>query len=252
MDRIMRWYARQLLRPTVRIIVLVVFTVLFGLCVWSTTQLTQEFNVEDYVPEDSYTQPFMKAIDEYSTLVVPLAVYFRNVNQSDPYVQKQMRDFIDDVTDLPQVGKPPEYCWVRDMYDVLNAGNDFDSTEIDESSKLHAVGDSHRQQLADMAAALEHGNYTFEEKLDIVLKLPGIRDVYGGDIVQDPDTLQITASRCYIFIRNLDLKDIKEQIDMLHDQRDLTMEQPINQNREGEELPFFTFDWLYYYWQLVR
>lgn len=60
-QRIMRWYASQLLRPKVKILVLVVFAGLFGWSVWRTTLLTQAFNVEDYVPADSYTKTFFSS-----------------------------------------------------------------------------------------------------------------------------------------------------------------------------------------------
>ena len=52
-QRIMRWYANQLLRPKVKGLVLVVFSGLFAWSIWRTTLLRQAFNVEDYVPEDS-------------------------------------------------------------------------------------------------------------------------------------------------------------------------------------------------------
>jgi hypothetical protein len=252
MDRFMKWYACHLLRHQVKATVLVVFLALMAASIFFTSQLTQEFNVEDYVPQDSYTQPFLKALDSYSTLVVPMAAYFRNVDQSDPDIQQQMRDFIDDIVALPQVGQPPEYCWVRDMQEVLNSGQNA-TAQISASSSLAAVPEAQKQQLAAMSEALQKGNFTFEEKVEIVLNIPGIRDVYGEDVVRDEETGEITASRCYIFVRHLDIHDINEQIDMLLDQREVTMEQPINQLPEHQgEIPFFTFDGLYYYWQLVR
>lgn len=247
-DRIMRWYSYQLLRPTVRVVVLVVFLGIFGLNVWSTSQLTQEFNVEDYVPDDSYVKPFLSALEEYSPLKVPMAVYFRYVNQSDPLIQKQMIDYIDEISALPQIGRPPEYCWVRDMYSLLNAGEDA-AGQVQNSAMLSGATDSQKEQLALMSEALQNGDYTFEEKMQIVLSIPGVQDVYGEDIVQDPETLEITASRCHIFLRHLELNDIKEQIEMLHDQHKITSEQPINQGKD--DFPFFSFDDLFYYWQLV-
>ena len=60
-QRIMRWYANQLLRPTSKAFVLVLFTGLTAWTVWRTTLLTQAFNVADYVPEDSYTRTFFSS-----------------------------------------------------------------------------------------------------------------------------------------------------------------------------------------------
>ena len=46
MDRIMRWYAKQLLRPVVKVVVVIVFLACLGLNVYSTTKLEQQFNIE--------------------------------------------------------------------------------------------------------------------------------------------------------------------------------------------------------------
>ena len=60
-QRIMRCYAKQLLRPRVKQFVLALFLGLFVLCFYKTTQLKQAFDVADYVPADSYTKDFFPA-----------------------------------------------------------------------------------------------------------------------------------------------------------------------------------------------
>lgn len=67
-QRIMRWYADQLLRPTMKVIVLVVFAGLFAWSMWRTTLLRQAFNIEDYVPADSYTKTFFSSRTFYHCL----------------------------------------------------------------------------------------------------------------------------------------------------------------------------------------
>jgi len=57
-QRMMRWYANQLMRPSIKVLVLVVFSGLLALCAYKTTQLEQKFDVADYVPADSYTKEF--------------------------------------------------------------------------------------------------------------------------------------------------------------------------------------------------
>ena len=282
MDRFMRWYSDKLLRPAVKVVVIILFLVFFGLSLWSTTKLEQQFNIEgtissgrggigpwrrlqcghllhsvvmfllaDYVPKDSYTQPFLQALDEYSNFVVAMGVYFRGVDQSDENIQRQMLQFVDDLSALPQVGQQPDFCWIKDMHKVLSEGDNAMEQIAMSSTLSSTITEAQAEQLAFLADILKQGNYTFEEKVDIVLNIPEIRDVYGEDIVRDEEG-RITASRCYIYIRHLDLKDIKEQIDVLLDQRAVTLAQPINQLPENkDELPFFTFDDLYYYWQLV-
>ena len=46
-ERFIDWYASFLLRPFVKIGVLVPFSALLGLCAWSTTKLKQDFDVQD-------------------------------------------------------------------------------------------------------------------------------------------------------------------------------------------------------------
>lgn len=46
MDRIMRSYAKQLLRPAVKVVVILAFLVLLGLNIYFTTNLEQQFNIE--------------------------------------------------------------------------------------------------------------------------------------------------------------------------------------------------------------
>jgi hypothetical protein len=210
----------------------------------NATQLTVRIYL-DYIPKDSYARSFLGALEDYTNIRVPMAVYFRDVDQSDPEIQRQMRDFIDDISNLQQVGNGPDACWVRDMYEILNV--------VPNSSALREGHvDSDGGKIAFLAKFVQHANITFEERLDVMLGVPVIRDVYGSDIVRDDDG-HITASRCYILVRHIDLSNINEQIDMLHEQRFVTMEQPINQLPENrKDMAFFAYDELFAYWQLVR
>jgi hypothetical protein len=46
MDRVMRSYARQLLRPAVKVVVIIAFLVLLGVNIYFTSKLEQQFNIE--------------------------------------------------------------------------------------------------------------------------------------------------------------------------------------------------------------
>lgn len=259
-QRIMRWYGQQLLRPWIKKLVLGTFIGVFVICLWRTTMLTQEFVVTDYVPEDSFTGSFMSAHDRFSSLKVPMTVYFRDVNQSDPMMQQHMINYIDALSELPQIQQPPDFCWVRDLKNFMNGdfSDKMDEKEIEDAKSF--------------VAAIQAGNKTFSEQIDIVLKVPTLRDVYGGDIIRDEHG-EITASRCFLFVRHIDLHNIKEQIQLLIDQRTITQhfqpelmvgssdwnssttENKHNDNDGGKdkkdtEWSFFTFDSLYYYWEL--
>lgn len=163
----------------------------------------------------------------------PVTVYFRNINQMDEDMQKQMVDYVNALEDLPQLGSSPEpstndsgngkgnnhktnstginkdeiqpFCWVRDFPKL----------------KEEFVGDN--PNLLSMLSDL-----SFVKQLDMALKEPLFREVYGRDIIRDSEG-NITASRCSLFISNLDMKNIHEQIALLEDQRMVTQAQPINQ-----------------------
>lgn len=241
-QQIMAWYGRQLLRPISKVLVLVAFASLFGFSVYRTTLLTQEFNIEDYVPKDSYTKPFFEALDEYSSIKVPMAVYFRNVNQSDPTIQDQMRNYIEELSQLPQIRHEPDFCWVRDL-NAFMKGQIFDTMDEEEA-----------KQAKEIAAIIQYGNKTFTQQLDMVMNIATIRDVYGSDIVRDKEG-GIKASRCYLFVRYIDLKSVRDQVSLLQSQREITeRSQPMltaEQKATSEGLSFFTFADLYYYWELV-
>ena len=57
-ERFMAWYARMLMRPKVRNAVILFCLALFGVCLYGTSQLSQKFDPQDYVPDDSFIQGF--------------------------------------------------------------------------------------------------------------------------------------------------------------------------------------------------
>jgi len=58
-EKIMAWYARKLVTPPVRNSVLFLCTVLFAVCLYSTSQLEQKFEASDYVAKDSYVRGYL-------------------------------------------------------------------------------------------------------------------------------------------------------------------------------------------------
>lgn len=56
----MSWYANKLVMPIVRNNILVFCLILFGFCIYGTSQLEQKFEPQDYVPSDSYTHGFFE------------------------------------------------------------------------------------------------------------------------------------------------------------------------------------------------
>ena len=192
----------------------------------------------EYVPDDSYLRNTYSSLDKYSSVVRPIGVYFRNINQMDEEMQRQMIDYVNDLEMLDQIGGPSNislsepatpdgmrpFCWIRDIREIEKG--------IDDPIISSAVA-----------------NLTFSEKLEFALSGKIFREVYGQDIIRD-DSGVVTASRCILFLKNLDLQSVEAQIEMLLDQRNVTKAQPINQTPEHRaEWAFFSFEKMFFYWE---
>lgn len=104
---------------------------------------------------------------EYSALVLTFEVFFRHVDQSDPAIREQMRDYIHRLAKLPQVGKLPEGCWVLDFEPYLQG----DISKLDFSG----MDEAQANQATFLVNALQSGNFSFKETMGIVLDIPEIR-----------------------------------------------------------------------------
>lgn len=225
-DRFMRWYAGQLMRPLVKVIVLVGFTAFLGFCSYSATKLIQSFRPAEFMPDDSYAADFLFAIENYFDRSLRFPAYFRYVDQSDPKVQDQMLDFIDKMVEIPAFGVEPEYCWIRDFRQL----KDGEFPGFEEYSWIF------------------NSNLTFSQELDILLADPAIQGVFGSDIARDKDG-NIQVSRCPLSLNNLSIDIVQDQVDALADIKRLIAEHPINQgSKEGDEA-FFAFDLIFFLWE---
>ncbi|CAB9526306.1 Pick type protein homolog 1B [Seminavis robusta] len=219
-ERFMAWYARKLLRPWVKFVVVVLFLGYAGFCSYTTTKLTQEFDFADLLPADSYVKDFLYSIETYTTRVLGVGIYFRgDHDQMDPDMQRQMKNYVDELSALPQFIDDPPFCWFRDFEEFMN------------SSLAKGVG-------------LE--NMTYTEQLDYAFSVPAIKETYGKHVVRN-ESGAITASRCFTYAENVDLKVVKDQIGILQAQREVTARQPINQGTK--DWSFFTFDRVYFIWE---
>lgn len=219
--RFMTWYANKLMNPFPKALVLSIFIYYMGFCVYRTTLLTQEFIVSDFLPQDSYVADYLDAVDDYAIEMVPVGIYFRELNQSDPQVQQEMRDYINDLLELEQLDTPPPFCWVADF------GNETD-------------------QMVSEHLGMDISFLSFNQKLDLALSDSRIRAVYGDDIVRDEHG-NITASRCWINLAKIDFDNVQEQIKMLNDQRAVSYAQPANEGQD--DFRMFTFTDLYFLWE---
>jgi Patched family len=144
------------------------------------------------------------------------------VDQSDPEIQRQMSQYVEELAALPEIGQPPAFFWVRDF------------PLLAKSAEAEALG-------------LDIENLSFNEQIDIALSIPQVRQIYGLDIVRDAYG-NITASRTALVLRNIDFEEVTNQIRMLQKQRDITMAQSANQG--VADMSFFTIDDMYFFWEL--
>jgi Niemann-Pick C1 protein len=217
-ERFMLKYAEHLLRPRVKLTVVLAFTALLCAGAISASRLTQSFSFTDVLPNDSYLTDFFDALDDYTdrSSISP-QIYFRNVDQSDNNIQEQMESYINDLVFMVDaILEPPGFFWLRDFKVFVNNSED---------------------SLAQL---------DFNDQIQAFLTDPVYSELYRDDIVTDSDGTIIT-SRCRIDMDNIDLQDIKQQIDALETQRKVTKAQPINQGQK--DWSFFTFEGIYNIWE---
>ena len=220
--RFMDSYSNFLMKPYVKALVLVVAVAFAGFCAYSTTKFRQEFNVTEMLPSDSYAKAYLAASDKYGQRgwIVPSA-YFRNVDQSDPDVQQQMEDYVNDLVGIDAITTQPPLFWLRHFKTFLAVGSTINETLLE---------------------------LTFNEQLDIFLELenPPFKELYGPHIVRDEETGDIIASRCVLYMDNIDVNSVDSQIKALNEQRAVAMAQPANAGVEN--FNFFCWEYGMFIW----
>jgi len=214
-DAFMVRFAKILLNPVVKVFVVIGFVALAVCSAISATKLRQDFRFQDVLPSDSYITDFMLARNTYSLRShIPTAVYFRNIDQSDIEVQKQMFEYIDELVAIDAVSSYPDFFWLRDFNRFV------DNFTLHESP--------------------------FYEQLDIFFSYDLAQEVYGGDVILD-DKGRIIESRCLIDIGNVDVSSVLSQIDTLASFRSITESQPINQGKS--EQSFLVYSLAFNIWE---
>jgi len=214
-DSFMGHYAEFLLKPVVKVSVILSFIGLGIVCAFSASNLTQAFEFTEVMPSDSYVTDFFDALDLYTVRnsVAPY-LYFRSVDQSNTNVQEQMEAYVSEMVGIEAVLEPPEDFWLWD----------FRAYVQDEG-------------LEDLV---------FSEQVDKFLEVSVYWDLYGADIVRDAGG-NITSSRVQLFFDNVDIEDVNEQIDTLEDQRAVSRRQPVNQGES--DWKFFAYDGIFNIWE---
>lgn len=92
-----------------------------------------------------------------------------------------MSNYIQELAELEQIGTEPGFFWLRDFQYLVESN------------------------LTESLIGLDLGTLSFNEQVDLALSIPQLRQVYGRDIVRDPVSGNITASRCFTFLRDFDM-----------------------------------------------
>ena len=125
-----------------------------------------------------------------------------------------MLDYMDELIAMDTVSDPPLFFWLWHFNDFVNQTG---------------LGDE----------------VPFNEKLASFLKVQVFKDLYEKEIILD-DEGNIVTSRGYYFMDNIS-SDVRDQIDALYEQRNVTIQQPINQGKA--EYPFFSYNANFNIWE---
>ena len=221
-DRIMAWFAVQVLQPWFQCLALLLFAGLTAGSIYCATQLEQQFDFTDMVPQDSYLKSYYESMNSYTERAgVYTNAYFRDVDQSDPDVQRQMESYLNDLVKDADVD-PPIYFWVWDF-------RKYTATRAQEDDTF--------------------ANKTFAQQMDDFLAEPMYHALYDEDIGREehgPLTGQVWESRCKLHV-NVDRRSSKATVDMLANLREISGSQPINQG--VDDWKFFTYDDVYHLYE---
>jgi predicted RND superfamily exporter protein len=214
-QRAMGWYAKQLLRPRVKVACLLAFVAFSVLCAWSASMMRQAFKFTEILPSDSFLSAFAYASDMYASDVrIQAFYYFRDVDQSQPAIQEQMNEYMNEIGKLNMMEDKPSFCWLRDFQSFTRyTGN---------------------------------GDGSFEEKLNDFLSIESYNKLYASNLVRDMNGT-LLSSRCMTYVVNVNPDDAMDQVEALLEQNAVTASQPINAGKD--DWPFFTYSTVYNMWQ---
>lgn len=219
-QKLISGYASFLLNRFTKVFVLILFAGMLGLGSWYASGIESALDVRLLFPEDSYILEFFQGIDDYggggAVNFQYAQVYFRDVDVSDPVVQDQMIQYVNDLVSIPYISQPPLTFWLRD-FNLWKSGNEY------------------VQQL------------DFNSQVDFFLSLEEYKSLYKRDIARDEDGT-IISSRTLLNYDRVDPYDVNEQTDAFQAQRQVAIDQSINEGSADGK--FFTTSFMYYGWEL--
>jgi Niemann-Pick C1 protein len=202
-------YTRKLLlHPVMKVVVVVAFVLLAVFAGWSASKLEQAFDYRGVLPSDSYYTDFLESTQKFTASKPYFAeVYFRNVDQSDPVIQTQMENYVNDLVAMDSVKQQPDFFWLRDFKVYGN-----------QTKGAHDL--------------------PFFLQVELFLSDPVYYELYHNQIIRNLSG-DVIESRTYIFIDNVDPEVIVQQLQAFHDVMNVTKTQPINDGIDN--LAFFAY-----------
>lgn len=220
----MSTYSRILLKPVSKVIVLVLFTSLFIVFAYIASGITQALDTKEILPEDSFVKDYISDLEDYTTnkeaAHTTVKVVFRDVDVTDEEIQYQMKEYINDLVDMPFVSSQPVSFWLRDFEEFLL----YNPKLVNDVSK------------------------SYNEKLDMFLSTPPFDSIYSDQVKRDANGT-VVASWTYLFFDGVSIHDAPALVNAFQEQRRVTSAQSINKsddNNDPLDGPFFTFGELYY------
>lgn len=231
-DQFMVWYAKVLLLPYTKVFVIFIFTAYFLLCLHRVTKLGQKFSPTDLVSSDSYTIGFFDAQKNYDPRSLPVRITFRNVDQSDPIIQQQMINYIDELMTLKEFGGTDGVDYTAEK------------KQQQREKQLCWITDLRRFATEDPFLSPILKDKSFTQQVDILLGIPQLKAVYGSKILRDEETGEIIASYCDLFTFDVPFDDADAQMDFVLKQRAVTERQPVNisDGNDHDNWAFFMYN----------
>eukprot|EP00297_Palpitomonas_bilix_P001640 CAMPEP_0113876152 /NCGR_PEP_ID=MMETSP0780_2-20120614/5331_1 /TAXON_ID=652834 /ORGANISM="Palpitomonas bilix" /LENGTH=1021 /DNA_ID=CAMNT_0000862205 /DNA_START=52 /DNA_END=3117 /DNA_ORIENTATION=+ /assembly_acc=CAM_ASM_000599 len=132
-----KYYSRFLSRKWVKIMTLILFPALFGVCIWGATNLKQDFSFRFFVPGDSYLLDVFDVGDIYfAEQGQPLNIVTEGDSWTLSEVQAAYIGYSSTIDQSPFVKNDSVSNWMEGMYDWLDGRatvticvtNDFNTT----------------------------------------------------------------------------------------------------------------------------
>ncbi|XP_050388660.1 patched domain-containing protein 3 [Patella vulgata] len=188
-------FTRFLLKPVVKVIVIISFMVYFGFAIWGVINLEQGLILNNLVSKDSYYQNYSNWFKNNYQTSFPVSVVFEDeMDYSQAGVSKNIHQLISNLTEIDFVKKNHTLCWL---------------TSYQESGRF-----------------FYNENYTPQEFVEGLQTFLMFYTPFKNDIVFNDAKDAILKSRCYVF--SSDVPGSSDQGKLMSDLRGTAERSPLS------------------------